>query len=139
MELKKLFVQFIKFGLVGFSTTLISYGTYSLLVFIGVPYLVANLFGFVIGTLNSFLWNSVFVFKKKDDEKRNPFLVLFKTFITYGFSNFVLSSLLLLLLIDKFGLSKYIAPVFVLIITVPLNFIVNRFWAYKINKKGVER
>ena len=133
MNSKLLLQQFIKFGIVGCSTTVISYGVYSLFVYIGLPYLVANICGFVVGTLNSFIWNSLFVFKKDESEKRNPYLVLIKTFLTYGISNLLLSSLLLFLLVEKAKISEYIAPVLVLTITVPLNFVVNKFWAFKIS------
>ena len=131
MNIKVLIVQFIKFGLVGFLTTVISYAVYALLVYMGFPYIAANIVGFIIGTLNSFIWNSLFVFKKQQDEKRNPWWTLVKTFVTYGCSNLLLSSLLLWILVEKFGLSEYIAPILVLCVTVPLNFVVNKFWSYK--------
>lgn len=135
MKFKYIISQFIKFGLVGVSTTLISYGLYSLLVYIGVPYLISNIIAFVIGTLNSFLWNSIFVFKKDVSEKRNPLLVLLKTFLTYGSTNLALNSLLLFILVEKLNCSEYIAPIVILFITVPLNFFINKFWAYKTTKK----
>lgn len=134
MDIKKLFIQFIKFGLVGITTTLLSYGIYSILVFIGVPYLMANIIAFVIGTLNSFLWNSACVFKKDESEKRNPLFVLLKTFLTYGSTSLVLSSLFLFILVEKINCSEYVAPILILFVTFPLNFFINKFWAYKTNR-----
>ena len=123
--------QFLKFGIVGFSTTVISFCVYAFLVFVGCPYIVANGIGFIVGTINSFAWNSVFVFRKSPGERRNPVVVLLKTFVIYGLSSFVLGSLLLAFLVEAACLSKYVAPLAVLAVTVPLNFVMNKFWAYR--------
>ena len=62
-------VQFIKFGMVGVSNTVVSLATYYLFTFFGVHYLIANALGFVTGTLNAYYWNSKFVFKEEAKEK----------------------------------------------------------------------
>ena len=41
-ELKQIIVQFIKFGIIGVSNTLINIGIYYILVFVGVHYIIAN-------------------------------------------------------------------------------------------------
>ena len=61
----KIGVQFIKFGMVGVSNTVVSLATYYLFTFFGVYYLIANALGFVTGTLNAYYWNSKFVFKEE--------------------------------------------------------------------------
>ena len=53
----KIGVQFIKFGMVGVSNTVVSLATYYLFTFFGVHYLIANALGFVTGTLNAYYWN----------------------------------------------------------------------------------
>lgn len=121
------FKQFIKFGLVGVSNTLISLGTYYLLYFLGVNYLIANTIGFIISVLNSYYWNNKYVFKKTQDGHIKP---LIKTFMSYG-STFLLSTILLFLMVNIFKVSEIIAPIVTLIITIPLNFIMNKFWAFK--------
>lgn len=133
-KLKNLIVQFIQFGLVGVSNTAISYGTYALLVYLGVPYILANVIAFVVSVLNSFFWNNRFVFKKDSNESRSTIKTLIKTFISYGMTGLILSNVLLILLVEKFGMSKYIAPLIILIITIPLNFLLNKFWAFRTKK-----
>ena len=44
-------IQFIKFGIVGASNTVISYGIYALLTYFGVPYVISNIIGFVVGVI----------------------------------------------------------------------------------------
>lgn len=137
----KLFWQFFKFGLVGISNTAISYGIYALLTYLGVPYVISSIIGFVVSVLNSFFWNNRYVFKKGEGEKRNPWWTLLKTFAAYAGTGLVLHNLLLVLFVEKFELNKYLAPALILLITIPLNFIINKFWAFrtkKINEKKTE-
>lgn len=128
------YIQFIKFGLVGISNTIVFYITYCLLIFLGFHYLIASLLGFLFGVLNSFYFNNKFVFKKGKLEARNPWLVLIKTLISYGLTSYVIGSILLVLFIEGLGISKYIAPFLGLMVKIPLNFILNKNWAYKSSK-----
>ena len=123
-------VQFIKFGIIGFSNTVISYVIYASLVYLGLHYIFAGFIGFIISVLNSFFWNNKYVFKNKATSKRSILYSLAKTYMSYGFSGIVLGTLLMFIFIDVLHISKYIAPFFGLVITVPLNFILNKKWAF---------
>lgn len=130
--------QFIKFGVVGLSNTLISYATYLICVAMGLHYIVANMIGFIISVLNSFYWNNKYVFKCQNDEKRAMVPTLLKTFISYGFTGLLLNSLLLWIGVDLMHISEYIMPMINLVITIPLNFIMNKLWAYRTKEHGEE-
>jgi len=135
-NLRALFFQFLKFGIVGLSNTGISYIIYSVLVFINLHYLIASIIAFFISVLNSFFWNNKYVFKKDNEQKRNILQSLIKTYISYAFTGLILQNIFLFFFIDILHISKYLAPFFGLIITIPLNFILNKLWAFKpvINK-----
>lgn len=133
-KLKVVFNQFVKFGLVGVSNILVSYLVYLLLTLINVPYLIANAIGYIVSILNAFYWNYKFVFKPNEKENFVWWKVLLKTFIAYSGSGLVLSSILLVLFIDYMGFDKVIAPILTLFITVPISFLVNKFWAFKYKK-----
>ncbi len=124
-------MQFIKFGIVGFSNTAVSYLIYSVLVYIGQHYLVASVAAFIVSVLNSFFWNNKYVFKHSDGQKRGIWGALLKTYISYAFTGLVLSNILLFVFIDLLHVSKYIAPFFGLAVTIPLNFVLNKKWAFK--------
>lgn len=126
-DLLKLIIQFIKFGIVGVSNTLISLLIYYLLIHFKTNYIVANTIGFIVSVLNSYYWNNKFVFKKSDDGNLKPII---KTFVSYGIT-FVLSTILLVIMVDYLNISQIIAPILNLIITIPLNFLLNKFWAFK--------
>lgn len=125
------FCQFVKFGLVGLSNTLISYVTYAGCIFIGFHYFLANGLGFIVSVLNSFYWNNKYVFVCEEGKKRAWVPVLIKTFIAYGSTGILLASVLLYLWVDVLSISEYIAPLINLVITIPLNYLLNKLWAFK--------
>lgn len=119
-------IQFIKFGIVGLSNTAIGLGTYYLFLWLGWHYMVANVLSWIISVFNAFFWNSRYVFKT-----RNKWLTaLFRTYVSYGFS-FVLGAVVLYILVEFCKISEVVAPVLVLVITIPLNFILNKFWTFR--------
>ena len=123
-------LQFIKFGLVGVSNTIVSTLFMYLCLYFNLHYIAANAIGFFAGTINSFILNSKFVFHTSTADPVQQFKSCIKTFISYGIA-FLLSSFLLYIWIDVLSISKYIAPLINICITTPLNFILNKFWAFK--------
>ena len=133
-------LQFIKFGIVGLSNTAISY-VLNVLVLLALrrwevswDFVVANIVAFVLSVLWSFYWNNRFVFVVQDGEQREIGRALAKTYLSYGFTGIILNNILSWLWISVFGISKYVAPLINLLISVPINFIMNKFWAFKSQK-----
>ena len=111
--------------------------------------------GFIISVLNAFFWQSKFVFKESEEgEHRIWWQVLIKTYISYSFSGLFLTELLLVFWLNVINLGQYLggvaawinsfgiamsgydlavsaAPFLNMVITVPINFLVNKFWAYR--------
>ena len=128
--------QFIKFGIVGVTNTLISYflniaTLYMLrnqgLVF---DYVIANCVAFFISVLWSFYWNNRLVFETKQGWKQIV-RALVKTYISYGVTGIVLSNVLSFVWINFLGISKMVAPMINLIFSVPINFLLNKYWAFE--------
>lgn len=120
-------IQFIKFGIVGVSNTLISLLIYYILVYFKVNYIIANTIGFIVSVLNAYYWNNKYVFCKSEKSNLKP---LIKTFASYGVT-FMLSTVLLIIMVNYLNISEMIAPILNLIVTIPLNFLLNKFWAFK--------
>ena len=74
------------------------------------------------------------MFKKALDEERGLLSSFVKTVMSYAVTGIMLNSILLWLLIDKIGISEYMSPILILIITVPTNFIMNKYWSFKTHK-----
>lgn len=136
--------QFVKFGLIGVTNTLISYGIYMLVIWLMKPvdfaydYIVGSVLGFIISVLWSFYWNNKLVFTE-GSEKRNILKSLLKTYLSYAATGIVLSNILLYVFVDLMGIPKAVAPILGLLITVPLNFILNKYWAFRKEKKKTEK
>lgn len=129
-------IQFIRFCIVGLSNTLLSYGINVLILVVLAPlkwewdYVAANIIAFALSVLWSFYWNNRFVFHGEKKGKRALGKMLIKTYLAYGFTGILLNNALSWLWISVLGISKYIAPLINLFISVPLNFILNKFWAF---------
>lgn len=149
-------IQFIKFGLVGALNTVLNYLIYNFCYYVfnsGVH--IANFVGFVITVFIAYILQSRFVFKQNESgEKRIWWKVLIKTYVSYSFTGLFLTELLLLLwinvinigqylgeasewlsnfeiTIDQYDLAASLAPLLNMLITIPTNFLINKFWAYR--------
>ena len=131
--------QFIKFGLVGVSNTIIGYLIYALslkgmrLLNLWPSYdiYIAQFIMFVLSVAWSYFWNNRFVFKGNVKTKKDIVISLLKTYATYAFTSLFLSEVLLMFWVRIAGINEYIAPVLNLLITVPLNFLLQKYWAFK--------
>ena len=128
-------MQFVKFGIVGLSNTLISYVVYLLSMLMGMHYLVGNTLGFIFSVLNSFYWNNKYVFRESTGEKRSILKTLVKTFMAYAITGLILANILLIIWVDVLHIPKLFGPIINLIITIPLNFVINKLWAFKDTKR----
>lgn len=130
-------VQFVKFGLVGVTNTAVSYVVNILVLKLLQPYhlswdyVAGNVVAFLLSVLWSFYWNNKYVFRKGEGQKRNLGKALLKTYVAYGLTGIVLANVLSWVWINVFGISKYVAPLINLVISIPLNFIINKFWAFR--------
>lgn len=156
-DVKQSFWQFIKFALVGVSNTLVSEGVYAVLVFFRMHYLPASFIGFSLSVINAYYWSSRYVFQKEEGEQRIWWKVLAKTYVAY-LGGYLVSAALLVFWIDLIRIESWMVPVagwfagfglerfdakflgdvlaagLNLMITVPMNYLVNKYWAYKRRK-----
>lgn len=147
--------QFVKFGVVGAINSILNYIIYAVCINWGMHYIAANIIGFVIVIFNAYLLQKKFVFNKEGRKQQQTWWkVLLKTYLSYAFTGLLLTNFLSWLWIDVFDLTillspiyyatqsffvwesvdtfvKYIAPFFNTIITIPINFLINKFWTYR--------
>lgn len=129
--------QFVLFGIVGVSNTVISYLLNIMVLGLLSPfrlvwdYIAGNLVAFLLSVLWSFYWNNRIVFTQGEGQSRNLWKALLKAYAAYGFTGIVLNNILSWMWISMFHISKYIAPLINLVISVPLNFVINKLWTFK--------
>ncbi len=136
--------QFIKFCLVGLSNTIIGYIInvaslfilQSLHLFPKTDYFIANVVTWILSVLWSFYWNNRFVFNEEKRSGKTIFLALMKCYASYAITGLGVVNILSWLWVDQLGISKYIAPIINLIVTIPINFLLNKFWAFRGKKKA---
>lgn len=156
---KSIFIQFIKFGLVGVSNTIVSgliYFLFNQVFFPGI-WLLASIVSWVISVFWAFMLQNVFVFKEDQNaEHRVWWKTLLKTYTAYAFTGLFLSNILLFLWVNVIDIAQYCEPIIAffarihivflgdkatfssnmgwflnMIVSIPLNFIINKFWAYR--------
>ena len=123
----KSLVQFIKFGIVGVSNTLLTaISIWFLLKEFHCSDYLSNFTGYIIGLLNSFIWNRKWTFESKTKVS----VTIFKFIVTFVISYlFQLGNLYLLLhftLIDPYYCQILSIGVYTLI-----NFILNKYYTFK--------
>ena len=132
-------LQFVKFGVVGLSNTVGSYLIYLIVIVIlnkldilqSINYIIANTIAFLLSVLWSFFWNQKYVFKMKNRGKGDLLRALLKTYVTYLFTGLILNNILSIFWVSVVKISVFVAPIFNLVMSIPINFLLNKFWAFK--------
>lgn len=156
--------QALQFAGVGAFNTVLNYGIYAAAITLGAHYLVASILGYVISVFSAWLFQYFIVFREGGADSDQPWWkTVIKTYLSYGFTGLILNNILLILLLDVAhyevileplfamgtffifdtprGMAEYLAPFIVMVVAVPINFILNKFWAYgkpKADKAGDE-
>ena len=120
-------VQFIKFGVVGISNTLLTFAVYTLLLKVfGVWYIAASAIGFAAGTVNSFLLNRRWTFRGHVGDALTP--VRWTVVQCTGLG---LNLGLLYLFVHDAGLDKLVAQAFATAVVTVTTFFANRAWTFR--------
>jgi putative flippase GtrA len=120
-------IQFLKFGIVGISNTLLTFAVYTLLLKVfGVWYLAASAIGFAVGTINSFLLNRRWTFRGHVGDALTPvrWTVVQCTGLGVNLG-------LLYLLVHDAGVDKLLAQAFATAVVTVSTFFANRAWTFR--------
>ncbi len=125
-------VQFVKFGIVGVSNTLLSFAVYTLLLkAFGVWYVAASGIGFTVGAVNGFLLNRRWTFRGHVGDALTPV----RWFVVQG-CGLGLNLSLVYLFVDGFGMDKLIGQVPATAVVTVVTFLVNRAWTFKMHPRS---
>src|SRR5277367_713233 len=120
-------LQFVKFGIVGVSNTLITFAVYTLLLKgFGVWYLAASAIGFVVGAVNGFLWNRRWTFRGHVGDALTPV----RWGIVQG-CGLGLNLGLLYLFVHDAGIDELLGQALATVVVTVLTFIANRAWTFR--------
>jgi len=120
-------VQFVKFGIVGVSNTLLFLAVYTLLVEgLGVWYLAASAIGFVIGATNGFLLNRRWTFREHVGDALTPV----RWGIVQG-CGLLLNLALVAGCVEGLGMDELVGQAVAIAIVVVVTFAANRAWTFR--------
>ena len=119
-------IRFIKFGMVGVINTLVNWIIFFILNAFGMYYILANIIAYILGTVNSYLWNTLWVFKYKDKASTETTI----KFIILNLIGLGLNTGILYVLVDLCNLNKFIGLVITTAIVMIINYIVNKLWVF---------
>ncbi len=121
-------VQFLKFGIVGISNTLLAFTVYTVLLKVfGVWYLAASALGFAAGATNGFLLNRRWTFSEHVGDALTP--VRWAIVQSCGLG---INEALLFLFVHDARLDELLAQVFASAVVTVTTFLVNRAWTFRV-------
>ncbi|BFI99569.1 MULTISPECIES: GtrA family protein [Priestia] len=123
-------ISFIKFALVGVVNTLIDFVVYALLTTIGVNYILAQWISYSAGILNSYVMNRKWTFERKEKSSKREVI----SFVIVNLITLSLTSFLLTVLYNKWGIPLLISKLLITIASVGINFIGTKLFVFT-NKK----
>jgi putative flippase GtrA len=120
-------MQFVKFGLVGVSNTVLTFLVYTLLLKgFGVWYLAASAIGFAVGATNGFLLNRRWTFREHVGDNLTPV----RWAIVQG-CGLAINEGLLYLFVNDASLDKLIAQALATVVVTVSTFFANRAWTFR--------
>ncbi|WP_258198212.1 GtrA family protein [Priestia megaterium] len=124
-------ISFIKFALVGVVNTLIDFVVYALLTTIGVNYILAQWISYSVGILNSYVMNRKWTFERKEKSSKREVI----SFVILNLITLSLTSFLLTVLYNKWGIPLLISKLLITIASVGINFIGTKLFVFTTKKK----
>lgn len=136
--LRKLFLKckrFILFALVGGINTAVDYGVFTLISLLHAPAWLGQAAGYTAGTVCSFLLNRKITFRDGEGKILRQALV----FVLVNLASLGVSSALMALLTNAFSLNRYIAKIFVTVLTMLMNYFGYKLLVFKIKEKREDK
>jgi len=122
-------VQFLKFGIVGISNTLITFIVYTLLLKVfGVWYLAASAVGFIAGATNGYLLNRAWTFREHVGDALTP--VRWAIVQSCGLA---INEGMLFLFVTEVHLDKLVSQVCATAVVTVTTFFANRAWTFRMH------
>jgi putative flippase GtrA len=122
-------IQFVKFGIVGVSNTLLTFIVYTILLKgFGVYYLLASAIGFICGATNGFLLNRRWTFRDHVGDSFTP--VRWAIVQSCGLA---INEVLLYLLVHDAHVEKLLAQALATVVVTLTTFFANRAWTFRMH------
>jgi len=123
--MKTTFFQAVRYGIVGLVSNALGYCLYLFLTGYGIEHKLAMTLLFVLGTLQTFVFNKRWSFKYRDPDRT----ALWRYLATYALG-YVVNLAALMLLVDTAGFPHAIVQAAMIIVVALLMFTLQKFWVF---------
>ena len=123
-------IKLIRFSIVGVGNTLVNWSIFIILNAFGVYYIISNIIAYTIATVNSYIWNSLWVFKYGQGLNINTSL----KFFILNLVGLTVNTTIMYILVDILNFNKFIALVLASVVVVIMNYTINKLWVFKEKK-----
>lgn len=120
-------IKLIRFSIVGVGNTLVNWSIFIILNAFGVYYIISNIIAYTIATVNSYIWNSSWVFKYGQGLNINTSV----KFFILNLVGLTVNTTIMYILVDILNFNKFIALVIASIFVVIMNYTINKLWVFK--------
>ena len=120
-------IKLIRFSIVGVGNTLVNWGIFFILNAFGVYYIISNIIAYIIATINSYIWNSLWVFKYGQGLNINTSV----KFFILNLVGLTVNTTIMYILVDILNFNKFIALVIASVLVVIMNYTINKLWVFK--------
>ena len=123
-------IKLIRFLIVGVGNTLVNWSIFIILNVFGVYYIISNIIAYIIATINSYIWNSLWVFKYGQGLNINTSV----KFFILNLVGLTVNTTIMYILVDILNFNKFIALVIASVLVVMMNYTINKLWVFKEKK-----
>lgn len=120
-------IKLIRFSIVGVGNTLVNWSIFFILNAFGVYCIISNIIAYIIATINSYIWNSLWVFKYGQGLNINTSV----KFFILNLVGLTVNTTIMYILVDILNFNKFIALVIASVLVVMMNYIINKLWVFK--------
>lgn len=118
--------QRIRFLIVGGINTVVGYGIFATVIFIGGHYLLANILATIVGVSVSYILNKYFTFK----QYKKSYAEVIRFISVYAFS-FLLGNVVLYVMVDILSISPYMAGALNLIFITAISWFGHKYFSFR--------
>jgi len=120
--------KFIKFSIVGFINTAVSYLVFFILLEIGhVAYLLSSILAYLVGIIISYIGNKYWTFRASRTAVREEFI----KFFILNLIGLAINTAIMACLVEIFKLNPLIAQILAMSVVIFYNFSGSKFWVFK--------
>ena len=124
---RKKYIQILKFFIVGGVNTMSSLVIYYILLLCNIEYSFATICGYIGSSIIGYILNKIWVFESRRSSLKKS---LVRYYIVYG-TALLINLICMHLWIEILEISKSVAPILTLFITIPYNFLLSKFWIFR--------